>query len=243
MTVSDGAIRFYRPLARVIRRLRPQRRIEINQEAGPLPANLVALDGEEGHALLDAAEARASLVPLMMHFTTQRSPVYCGPATMAMLLNALGLPRPPVARTPGRRLFDQDNVLNPAVEAVITRRHVGRLGMSLQQFGGALRAHGLDVEICHAEHTTLDGFREAAVATLGRTGRFVVANYQRADIGQERCGHLSPLGAYHGGSDRFLVLDVARYRYPPIWVRADELFAAMNTRPKDMTRGYVLVGR
>ncbi len=26
----------------------------------------------------------------------------------------------------------------------------------------------------------------------------------------------------------FLVLDVARYRYPPIWVRTAELFAAMN---------------
>jgi hypothetical protein len=243
MTVSDTTFRFYSPLTRALRRLRRPRPMEVSQEAGPLPENLIALGGEEGHALLAEADARASLVPLMMHFTTQRSPVSCGPATMAMLLNALGLPRPPVARVPGRRMFDQDNVFSPEVEAVVTRRHVERKGMSLRQFGGALGAHAIDVDVRHAEHSTLEAFREAAVACPGRTGRFVIANYERSILGQERCGHISPLGAYHAASDRFLVLDVARYRYPPVWVRASELFAAMNTRPVDMTRGYVLVGR
>ena len=40
------------------------------------------------------------------------------------------------------------------------------------------------------------------------------------------------------------MLDVARYKYPPVWVRAEDLFAAMDTTDADnqnRTRGYVLV--
>ena len=45
-------------------------------------------------------------------------------------------------------------------------------------------------------------------------------NYLRKAIGQERGGHISPLAAYDAKSDRFLILDVARYKYPPVWVKA-----------------------
>jgi hypothetical protein len=63
-------------------------------------------------------------------------------------------------------------------------------------------------------------------------------------LGQEIGGHISPLAAYDAKSDRFLVLDVARYKYPPVWVRTADLFGAMNTVDKDnngKTRGFVLV--
>jgi hypothetical protein len=39
---------------------------------------------------------------------------------------------------------------------------------------------------------------------------------------------------------------VARYKYPPVWVKTAELFAAMNTQDSDnenKTRGYVLVAK
>ena len=52
------------------------------------------------------------------------------------------------------------------------------------------------------------------------------------------------LAAYDADTDRFLVLDVSRYKYPPVWVEADDLFAAMNTPDSDnenRTRGFVLV--
>jgi hypothetical protein len=42
-------------------------------------------------------------------------------------------------------------------------------------------------------------------------------------------GHFSPLAAYHEESDSFLVMDVARYKYPPFWVHADLLCQAMAT--------------
>lgn len=42
------------------------------------------------------------------------------------------------------------------------------------------------------------------------------------------------------------MLDVSRYKYPPVWVEAAALFTAMNTPDSDndtRSRGYLLVGR
>jgi len=69
-------------------------------------------------------------------------------------------------------------------------------------------------------------------------------NFLRKALGEERGGHISPLGAYDEKADRFLLLDVARYKYPPVWVKTSELFDAMNTADSDndsKTRGYILV--
>jgi protoporphyrinogen oxidase len=73
---------------------------------------------------------------------------------------------------------------------------------------------------------------------------FVIVNFLRRALGEEIGGHISPLGAYDEKSDRFLILDVARYKYPPVWVKTADLFDAMNTPDSDndnKTRGYVLV--
>ena len=54
------------------------------------------------------------------------------------------------------------------------------------------------------------------------------------------------MGAYDVETDRFLILDVSRYKYPPVWVTASELYGAMNTTDADnqnKTRGFVLVRR
>ena len=118
--------------------------------------------------------------------------------------------------------------------------------MTLNQLGGVLAAHDLDVEVIHAADSSVDAFREAAVAAIGDDEHFVLVNYLRKAIGQEAGGHISPLAAYDADTDRFLILDVSRYKYPPIWVEAAALFGAMNTEDSDnanQTRGYLLVSR
>ena len=68
----------------------------------------------------------------------------------------------------------------------------------------------------------------------------------RKAIGQEAGGHISPLAAYDADTDRFLILDVSRYKYPPAWVTAAALFGAMDTPDSDnhdLTRGYVVVSK
>lgn len=46
---------------------------------------------------------------------------------------------------------------------------------------------------------------------------------------QTGTGHFSPIGGYHAGRDMVLILDVARFKYPPHWVPLTLLWDAMNT--------------
>jgi len=55
-------------------------------------------------------------------------------------------------------------------------------------------------------------------------------NYSRRALRQTGDGHFSPIGGYHAGSDRVLVLDTARFKYPPHWVPVELLFAAMQAQ-------------
>ncbi|KAK1747530.1 hypothetical protein QTG54_001493 [Skeletonema marinoi] len=54
-------------------------------------------------------------------------------------------------------------------------------------------------------------------------------NYHRQGLGQVGGGHFSPLGSYHPPTDSFLIMDVAKYKYPPVWVGAATLFSSLST--------------
>ena len=215
-------------------------------ETLPMPEGVIAFASPEGEALFMGAEARNDYFPLSIHFTTQVNPAYCGPASIAMVLNALDVPRPPSKLTLGLGMFDQENIFTPATEAVKPASAIMRGGMTLDEFGGVLAAHDLTVDIHHAADSSLDEFRQAASAVLDDDDHFILVNYLRKAIGQEAGGHISPLAAYDADTDRFLILDVSRYKYPPAWVTAAALFGAMDTPDSDnhdLTRGYVVVSK
>jgi len=215
-------------------------------ETLPLPSGLIALDSDQGQGLFFAAEVNKAYFPLSLHFVTQDHPAFCGPASIAMVLNALHVSRPPSKLTLGLGLYDQENIFDARSEAIKSRSAVMQSGMTLGELGAILAAHDLKVVVHHAGDSSLDEFRRLAVIELKSKDRFVLVNYLRSAIGQSSMGHISPLAAYDRDSDRFLILDVSRYKYPPVWVEAAALFAAMNTGDKDsnsQTRGYVIVGR
>jgi hypothetical protein len=75
-------------------------------------------------------------------------------------------------------------------------------------------------------------------------GDRLVVNYQRSAIAQQGSGHISPIAAYDSRSDRVLILDVARYRYPAVWVESEALWRAMGTVDKasGQSRGLLSLG-
>jgi hypothetical protein len=89
-------------------------------------------------------------------------------------------------------------------------------GMTLDQFAALAAVQGVFVDVHHADASSVEQFRRLASAALARSKHHVVVNYRRTEIGQGKGGHISPLAAYDAHSDRFLVLDVARYRYAPV---------------------------
>ena len=210
----------------------------------PLPDNLAGFSTPAGERYFNESDGKAAYFPLASAFVTQKTQSFCGVASIVMVLNALGAPAPAVPEYEPYRTFTQDNLLDANTEAVLPRAVLDRIGMTLDQIGGILATKGMTATVVHAGDSTLDGFRTAASAALSQPGRFVIVNYLRRAMGQERGGHISPLGAYDAKADRFLVLDVARYKYPPVWVTAADLFNAMNTTDSDnqnRTRGFVLV--
>jgi len=147
---------------------------------------------------------------------------------------------------PALGLFDQVNLFDARTEAVKPQAEIVQGGMTLDELGAILASHGLKVDVVHASDSNLEDFRQAVVDDLADREGFVLVNYLRRAIGQESGGHISPLAAYDADTDRFLILDVSRYKYPPVWVEAEDLFAAMDTPDSDngnRSRGYVIVRR
>jgi hypothetical protein len=61
---------------------------------------------------------------------------------------------------------------------------------------------------------------------------------------QTGAGHFSPVAGYHTETDSCLILDVARFKYPPYWVSVPMLWESMH--PHDTatgkSRGYSMLG-
>lgn len=210
----------------------------------PLPANLISLGSDSGGQLLIESTARQAYWPLSIQFVTQKNQAYCGVATMVMILNALAVGAPDTPGIEPFKTFTQDNVLNPATEQILPQAVLMENGMTLDQLARLLGTYGVKAEVHHADMSSIDDFRALAARALGSSGSYVVVNYLRRALGEELGGHISPLGAFDAKTDRFLVLDVARYKYPPVWVKTADLYSAMNTVDADnegRRRGFALI--
>jgi glutathione gamma-glutamylcysteinyltransferase len=210
----------------------------------PLPSDLVAFGSPEGRALLAGAMAAGTaepFFPLVAHLHTQAEPAWCGLGTLVTVLNALEI-------DPGRpwkgawRFFGEELLVccKSLAESAAD-------GLSLDEVACLAQCNGADAEVARAEDPTAEATFRAAldVAVRAPAGPFLVANYARTPLGQTGSGHFSPLAAWHPETDRVLVLDVARFKYPPHWVPVARLVAAMATLDPETgrTRGWLRVGR
>jgi len=214
----------------------------------PLPGKIVDFRSVDGQRIL--AESRfwsAGYGRLSAVFETQKTQSYCGVASMVMALNALGAPAPVTPPYGPYAVFTQDNILDARTDAIRPRDTILMRGMTLDQLGGIASLYPVDVAVHHAGDETVESFRTAAVKRLASGDAVIIVNFLRTALDDEHGGgHFSPLGAYDEKEDRFLMLDVARYKYPPAWVKTADLFAAMNTADPDnegKTRGFAIISR
>lgn len=211
-----------------------------------LPQNLIKFNSPSGEKLLIESKAREDFFPLSNQFVTQNNQAYCGVASMVMVLNSLEIPAPLAPQYSPFHVFTQDNFFdNEATRKVLEPAVVARQGMTLDQLGQLLDSYHVNVKVYHAADTSLQDFRKLASENLKQPNNFVIVNYLRKEIGEEKGGHISPLAAYNQQTDRFLILDVSRYKYPPVWVKTADLWKAMATADSasSKTRGFVFVSR
>ncbi|MDB2592834.1 phytochelatin synthase family protein [Gammaproteobacteria bacterium] len=113
---------------------------------------------------------------------------------------------------------------------VIHPSHVKSNGMRLNQLAQAINTFGPATYIIYAADLNLDQMRQNLISALDADNQWIIGNFHRKYIHEVGNGHFSPIAAYDQVSDRFLILDVARYKYPPIWVKASDLYRAMTLR-------------
>ncbi len=208
---------------------------------------LIPLAGPAGQNLLLQANARSDHGPLAQWFETQANLAYCGVASAVMVLNSLEVPAPPVPGYGSYRFWTQTNAFSiPGSQGFVRPGVVATEGMTLAQLQGWLSGRPeLVVERFHADQLTLPQWRALLQRSLQDPRDRLLVNYLRSGLGQPGGGHISPLAAYDPGSDAVLILDVARYRYPAVWVNAVDLWRAMATTDASSgrSRGLLLIRR
>lgn len=209
----------------------------------PLPADLVDFSSPHGRRLLAEAIALGtaeSFFPLVAQLHTQSEPAWCGLGTLVTVLNALEIDPGRAWRGPWRWFGEE--LLDCCKAMELARAE----GLTLSEVACLARCNGAEAEVHHAEPGTLAQFRADLEASCrAPTGHFLVAGYSRGALNQTGGGHYSPLAAWHPGEDRVLILDVARFKYPPHWATVESLWRAME-HPDPATslpRGWIGLSR
>jgi glutathione gamma-glutamylcysteinyltransferase len=169
----------------------------------------------------------AAYIPLTEHFCNQSDPAFCGITTLLMVLNAFAVD-PMVRWKGGWRYFGDETVL--LSQCCLSAEYIRRVGVTMEQLQQLAVCHGLRVQM-ERPHNNENEFRTHVREYLQQTENpsgMVVVSYARSALGQTGEGHFSPLAAYHEASDQVLLLDVARFKYPPYWVPVAELYQAMT---------------
>jgi len=236
-----------------------------------LPVTLTAMASPAGKQLFREALGEGGLesyFPLAEQFVTQSEPSFCSVSTLTMVLNALSFDPKKVWKGSWRWVSEEtlqcesSHVCGHSMEKIKTD------GLSFVQFESLARCHGVKItshrvvaepeddeieeephsEEPHAEEPcpeSIETFRSLVekISQDDQAGTFIVVNFSRKVLNQTGDGHFSPIGGYHKEKDLVLVMDVARFKYPPYWVPLSQLWDAM-AEPDKMSgepRGYFVI--
>lgn len=189
--------------------------------------------------------------PLSEQFLTQSEPAYCAITTLVMCFNALNLDPGIQWRKPWR--WYTEEILGRCYPL----HKVKENGITFSEFISLARCNGVSVESYYADTTTVDDFRKHVKSVCIRNSyttddinnlhsvskKFLVSSYSRKVLNQTGDGHMSPIAGYHEPTDHILILDVARFKYPPYWVPLQVLWEAMFPHDKitKKSRGFCIL--
>lgn len=100
------------------------------------------------------------------------------------------------------------------------------LNCQLQDQGYKATPYSVDPSI-----VTANEIRSIFIHALKDENTRILINYDRGGITQGPMGHghFSPIGAYNYEKDAFLIMDVAKYKYPPVWAPISKLMGGIGS--------------
>eukprot|EP00518_Triparma_eleuthera_P011819 CAMPEP_0182466220 /NCGR_PEP_ID=MMETSP1319-20130603/11646_1 /TAXON_ID=172717 /ORGANISM="Bolidomonas pacifica, Strain RCC208" /LENGTH=232 /DNA_ID=CAMNT_0024666179 /DNA_START=183 /DNA_END=877 /DNA_ORIENTATION=+ len=190
-----------------------------------LPPPSISLSSPSGVSMFKSSlssNSARTYFSLASHFSTQDEPAYCALCTLCIVLNAMNAdPRRQWKGSVWR--YYHESMLSCCADL----EEVKKQGVTFATFLCLARCQGLVAEgryadACGGPDGFEASFREALEATCRGDGEseeaYVCVSYSRGALGQTGSGHFSPLGCYDPEADAVLVLDTARFKYPPHWV-------------------------
>jgi hypothetical protein len=206
---------------------------------------VVYWDSAEGKTLRARMPADADYWQLAPGFTAQITQSYCSVASAVTVLNAMPIAKPVDPTYAPYAYFTQSNFFTPEVIKIISPQTVLAIGMTREQMAETLSRQGVKAIPIAGDAFSEESLRSLLKKALGDDGQFVLANYFRASLGQVGGGHWSVLAAYDAQSDSVLILDVAKYKYTPVWVNIATLLQAIATidTTSNKARGLVIVSK
>ncbi|KAF9108337.1 hypothetical protein BGX29_001614 [Mortierella sp. GBA35] len=204
-----------------------------------LPPHLDSFTSPSGKRLFQqmiAAGTGECFFKLCTSFNTQSDPAFCGVSSLSMVLNALEID--PRRQWRGVWRWYSDEQLDCCTSVEVMKQK----GITFNQFSCLARCHA-KVSAKRADRTAIDQFRKDIQLVCTSDQVHMVLSFSRAALGQTGSGHFSPVGGYHAGEDKVLVLDTARFKYPPFFATVQELWdSLLPIDPEtDECRGYFLV--
>ncbi|KAF9424690.1 hypothetical protein BGZ94_007959 [Podila epigama] len=204
-----------------------------------LPAHLNSFTSVEGKRLfreMVQSGTGENFFRMVTSFNTQSDPAFCGVSSLSMVLNALEIDPGRQWRGVWRWYSDEQLDCCASIEEMKEK------GITFNQFACLARCHA-KVVVKRADRHTLEEFRRDVRMVSSSDDYQLVLSFSRAALGQTGSGHFSPIGGYHAGEDKVLVLDTARFKYPPFWATVSELWESLQ--PKDpetgLCRGYFVI--
>ncbi|MBZ0238253.1 MAG: phytochelatin synthase family protein, partial [Deltaproteobacteria bacterium] len=194
----------------------------------PLPGDAIAFASPEGQRLFGEALAAGGLggyFALAEQYQTQSDPAFCGLGSLVVALNALAIDPGRLWKGPWRWYSEE------LLDCCVSLEQVRAQGVDLDTLACLARCNGAEATVVRPadDDAGIDDLRRAVVRASAGPGEVLIAAYDRKLLEQTGAGHFSPIGGYHAASDQVLVLDVARFKYPPHWVALPRLAVAMRT--------------
>ncbi|KAI9287837.1 Phytochelatin synthase-domain-containing protein [Umbelopsis sp. AD052] len=204
-----------------------------------LPEQLIKISTPNGKQLfreaMDAGQTEG-FFPLTGAFASQSSPSYCGPSSLALVLNALNVDPKKIWKGAWRWYSDE------MLQCCSPKEQMQKNGITFDQFACLAKCH-CSVVVKRASKITYEEFLEDLKKVTATSDQHMVISFSRKTLGQTGDGHFSPIGGFHPDTNMALVLDTARFKYPSYWCSAKVLYESLMPIDKEtgLSRGYFIL--
>jgi hypothetical protein len=202
----------------------------------------VYLNTPAGMQRLDRADLNRTYFMVAPYVDTQENMGFCGPASMAAVLNSMpNMPRPAATEYGPYKYFTQKALFNTEASQVKTYELVENGGMTLAEASRFLEALKVSNQPYYGSDLSAETLRSLVKEALANPHKRVIVDFYRPTFGQKGEGHYSPLVAYDTASDSVLITDVAKFKYPPFWVTIGDLLTSIQDIDPDSHKSRGLI--